>query len=910
MGLLPLSLNARDQATVRSIVAFLEGRLEEKETIEWALDIGSGDIDIVKRRAILHLLDWPGGVNLREPWLSAWWLIRESWKEPNANLRMLEVEVKKRLHSKGERSEALVSAIVDLVAPRLSIKAYGKWQLQFRNLPKRPKTFHDLFQATLTSGRVIDPASLGLQTLAEGEFIVSLANALDSAIMRGLDIARRIGWRGEDLLLNRVYYVAESKRDVGLGEPDKYSQGIAPSVKLLYEVVSRLVDIDCSAALTFISRWNQTDSPIHRRLWAAMARSRDSRIMSASEVGDFLLCLDHKVFWDAYSHPEIAELRARRFSEFDDATQKAITRRIRRRPPRNLWPKNAEADRVEEDRLKWVVRELKRIEVSGATLPRRDKILLESNIGCFPDLVKMNRSDEGFREPPKVQEVPINPDRSLDSLQGIDRLRALEQRLSAPRRGWDDDPAGQARDWLREEGNPVRVLEDIEPSLNSGAEFPTVWENFGHVHSPSVNQGQETHVRDLSAETRRVLILLAKLPNETLTEAIGGIAYWLSCWKEYVIAMPNWSAIWFRAWPLAVETTNAMQPPNEEPNLNVVVQSDSDGPYDLDTLNTPAGKLIGVFLAACPNLKEKPRPFDGPSDLGKVRDHVINASGRSGLIAKHRMVEALGYFLYADKEWTEKNLICPLRADDDRAQVLWHAVGRRTQFKDVLKIIGNDMVDRATDRQLDREIRRSLAFSLVIESLHALRKGRDSAVEQDRIPQMIRLLDDEVRTYCAEAITRFVSDLSEAGAQEADSLSPEHLFQSSVQPFLQHVWPQERSLASPGVSERFSRLPSIARGEFAEAVNTIERFLVPFDCWSMDEYGLYGDDDGTPKLSMIDDEAKAEALLRLLDRTIGTAENAVIPYGLGDALEQVRKVAPNLVRTPKYRRLETAARRV
>ena len=315
-----------------------------------------------------------------------------------------------------------------------------------------------------------------------------------------------------------------------------------------------------------------------------------------------------------------------------------------------------------------------------------------------------------------------------------------------------------------------------------------------------------------------------------------------------------------------------------------------------------------MFLAARPNLKENPRPFDSPSDLGKVRDHVINASGRSGLIAKHRVVEELRYFLYADKEWTEENLICPLRADDDRALALWPAVGRRTQFKDVLKIIGNDMVDRATDRRLDRETRSSLAFSLVIESLHALREGRDSAVEQDRIPQMIRLLDDEVRAYCVEALTRFVSDLSEE--KRADPPSPEYLFQAAAKPFLQ-VWPQERerSLASPGVSERFSRLPSIARGEFAEAVNTIERFLVPFDCWSMDEYGLYGDDDGTPKLSMIDDEAKAEALLRLLDRTIGTAENAVIPYGLGDALAQVRKVAPNLVRTPKYRRLETAARR-
>lgn len=72
---------------------------------------------------------------------------------------------------------------------------------------------------------------------------------------------------------------------------------------------------------------------------------------------------------------------------------------------------------------------------------------------------------------------------------------------------------------------------------------------------------------------------------------------------------------------------------------------------------------------------------------------------------------------------------------------------------------------------------------------------------------------------------------------------------------------------------------------------------------------MYGDDDGTPKLAMINDEAKAEALLRLLHLTVGTAENATIPYDLGDALAQVLGVAPNLARTPEYRRLETAARR-
>ena len=281
------------------------------------------------------------------------------------------------------------------------------------------------------------------------------------------------------------------------------------------------------------------------------------------------------------------------------------------------------------------------------------------------------------------------------------------------------------------------------------------------------------------------------------------------------------------------------------------------------------------------------------------------------------MIESLEYFLRADKEWTKKYLIHPLLADDTEVLTLWHAVGSsREPLKKVLKFIGHDMIKKTTDPRLDRERHSSLASILVREFLYARWKGQNPAVPQDHVQQMIRLLDDEVRTYCAEMITDFISCRSKASAQESDS--PEYLFKSAVKPFLRHVWPQERSLASPGISDRLSRLPSITRGQFAEAVNTIERFLVPFDCWAMIDYGLYGDDaikilkmneDETPKLAMIDDKAKAEALLLLLERTIGTAENAVVPDDLGDALEQVKKVAPNIAKSPKYRRLETAARR-
>ena len=117
-------------------------------------------------------------------------------------------------------------------------------------------------------------------------------------------------------------------------------------------------------------------------------------------------------------------------------------------------------------------------------------------------------------------------------------------------------------------------------------------------------------------------------------------------------------------------------------------------------------------------------------------------------------------------------------------------------------------------------------------------------------------------------------------------------------PFLRDVWPQERSLATPGVSGALADLPAASGDAFAEAVDAIARFLVPFECWSMVEYGFYGEEGQAKKLAIIDDESKAKALLRLLDLTIGASEGAVIPYDLTDALEQIRSIAPSLADAP------------
>ncbi|PDT29696.1 hypothetical protein CO660_12420 [Rhizobium sp. L9] len=913
-------LDPQDRDTFRTTIAFLHKRLAEQGTIDWALRLKPGQR--IERVAIEYLLSSPGAKDLRGPWATAWRLIEESWSS-----RVAEVgdgtaiyDIQARL-SGGDRSGAIVAAIVNLVAPRLKVEPIESWRWQFVKKPRSPKTFEHLISAGLTSGDLIDLNVLGLANITDIQFLKSLANALEAAVNHGLDIAGRTGWDEKRSflglgLLNRVHYTQAGRGAGDEQEPDAYHRGIAPSVKLLHAVVARIANLDPSSAQPFLLRWSLDGCPLHVRLWAAL--SRNSQLTSPERAGAFLLALDDRKFWDLHLFPEIAELRAARFGDLDTRTQKVIVKRIQKGPPRNHWPKKAETAKVKHARLYWAVRELKRIEVAGGQLPTSSKSWLDAHIVQFADLAAMT-SDEGFPEGATVRSVPSNPDDRYDALEGTARLRALESALSASRGGWDDDPAERANDWLQQPEKAALILGDFEVVGNGGDEFPKVWNRFGWAHSPRPPEPTGNAPRDLEDEAIRVLALLNQLSVETLSVAIEGISAWLDAWKKQIVAAPLGLLIWLRVWPIAVEATNIRPEKGDDVDLSVTARSIDDDrePMDLDTLNTPAGKLVGVFLAACPTLSPASQAFAVGSTERQMRDAVIASTGRSSLIARHRLIEALPYFLRTDPEWTQQHLIAPLLNDDGASLTLWRAIARRTHFTDVLKIIGGAMAERATDRRLGRETRRRLAFSIVIESLHAFRERRDPAVPNSRVQQMLRTLDDEVRASAANAIQQFVRELSAKAPEEgqADGEEPEiptaaaALFRSAAAPFLRDVWPQERSLATPGVSGALADLPATSREAFAEAVDTIARFLVPFECWSMVDYGLYGENNGEKKLALIDDEPKGKALLRLLDLTVGTSEGAVVPRDLTDALDQIREVAPVLVDAPAFRRLSTSARR-
>lgn len=903
-------LSEPDRDVFRATIAFAEKRLPERATIEWALGLGAKDT--AKRWALLEVLNHQRGRGLDDPWRTAWRVLEESWEHDHVEPEEShgKYEVADRVRS-GERTGSLVSRIVDLVRPYVKVAPLSKLDLHYRRVPRNPRNVQDLLSVSLESGEVVDPSEIALDAVVDVPFLLEVAHGLDAALTKGLDLGCRLVDYSEDKLwrigdLKRAHFVPESDRAEMEDEPDQFNTGIAPAAKLLYAVVARLHDLDATAGASISALWKHSKDAIHVRLWSAVARSPS--VATPADVGAFLQATNDSQFWDLHRFPEVAELRAVRFSSLSSPDQHAVIARLRRGPPSKHWPRNAHRERVAEARRYWSVRELRRIEVSGGSLEEPHVSWMKTQLAAFADLRAMSRIDEGFLGTSKASWIAPDPDERFDFLEGAERLDALEAALSSARGHWQDDPARRAADWLGAPGNAQKLVHDFE-ATEHGRAYPMVWDKFGWQHSP-IPETDAAQVPSNDPTADRVISLLETLPNETAQEAIQGLTRWLDTWQNRIADQAALVRVWLRLWPIAVQFTDSEQAADEEPSLSVVVRaSGREEPTDLDTLNTPAGRLVGVFLSACPSIPVMGgRPFDD-ANLRSMREAAIAATGRAGLIVRHRLIEQLAYFLKADSTWTKERLVEPLLEESDRSIVLWRAVARRTRFRDVLEIIGEPMALRASDTRLGRDSRRSLAFSVVVEALHALKEDREPAVSVPLVQQMLRSLDDEVRAHAANSVQRYVRDVSVSTSEVGAPDSPEAVFSVAAKPFLEEVWPQERSLSTPGVSRAFADLPYTCRECFAEAVAAVERFLVPFDAWSLMDYGLYGSSDERPKLSTIDTSAKAEALLLLLSSTISTSEDAVVPSDLATALSQIAEVSPLLRDSQLFRRLAALSRR-
>ena len=911
----------RDRAKVA--IAFLRGRLSSPAVLDWALRLEPGQL--AERMAVLDLLNGNAMEPIVEPYATAWRLLEESWsvrtveKHPFSIVRDIKARV-----AAGELSGALMTAIAELVAPYLEIKAPQERPWQPRKETSRPTSIHNLLSANLTS---ICPMrdlgswsiDIGITKISDPSFLNVLASTLMSVVDRGLYSVRSIYGDDEERRGNpgrvfRVYFVRSDDepnngRETGAtrAAPDAFNRGIAPAVKLLNAVVTRMASLDSRTGAAFAAPWRNSGSSIYRRLWAAAAC--DQELACSGDVGEVLMAAADVEFWNVRRYPEIAELRAIRFSDLDVHVQEAILQRLREGPPRALWPTTDGEPEVEAARRFWVARELRRIQIAGGVIPKEDGRWILEVMHEFPEL-EMMTADYGYSDPrvrPTWRESPRGAGR-LDESEGETRLRLLTDALSNEGNSGGDIGYATARDWIGEPQNALMVLSDLESVHSEADRFALVWDNFCSFHSLHSLQSAHKEQRNAAAEAQRMLRLLCGLSKSTLQRALEGVSNWLASWSVHVVRHEQGYKAWFLTWPIAVESTNAAEVGKEDVRSESPVSREV--PEDMRMRNTPTGKLVRIFLDALRARDDVRGLLGDDRQVEKMRDCVMGAPGYSRVIARALLTRELATCREAYPDWSKRNLLEPLLLDSDEAIVHWRAIASNWIGPETLEIIGDEIMKKVLDDRLDEGSRDDLVYCLVHEGLNAFGEGREPAVDLAGLSQMLRVADDQVRVDAAKAIMMHLLYRFEPkkGAAAAGKL-----FRATVKPFLRSVWPQERSLATPGISRQMVQIAPLAGDAFVEAVAEIERFLDPFASDSMLAYGFYdgdmADEMRTPQMSVtIDDDATAGALLRLLDRTIGDTTDAVYPEDLGVALERIQSVAPRLVAEPAFRRLSAILR--
>ncbi|WP_210339296.1 hypothetical protein [Bradyrhizobium arachidis] len=875
--------------------------MNDRSSIEWALELGSEHDE--ERLAIRHLIT-SAAVKMKEPFRSAWSWLLESWSAMPQTGPDTRYGLIARARQKSIDGDVL-RQVVDLVRPWPRIKRREDWSLYGGPaLPKVPRKLGDLVFISMTSGDLISLHDVGLEDITNVALADELADRLEAALLDGLHVAQRLGWtEGIDLTnseVRRVYHVsgfAGSEEDSGR-DPDAYRHGFAPVTKLLYEAIEVLARIDVENAKLRIVRWNASKWALFKRLWAALARNPN--LASAECLSKFLSDLTDKEFWKVAEYPEFAELRARRFSDLDEAAKLALETRIQRLPPKTLWTNKPVPKELERYRHIRAGIEFKRILAAPAQVSDISQAWIENIAAKYelPNVTTVDFDFEGTSSTRWMQEE----EETFEALDSASAVRNLENAFSKER--WGN--AGAAQVYL--ESHLSEILELFSASPELSANSPGVWGQVLRLSRPANQTSAPTEEATIQAELERgrafvILTLLNSVPERHLETMIDGLSGWIADWAGSLKGNPMFSALWLRAWPPAVDVTNKRGTPSKDDEVtDLLGERDSDLGERLATaaLNTPAGVMMTAFLRMCPNLNEVPHPFASGA-LRDMRDSAARATGATRLQVLHRFLSSLEYMRRADEAWTDQNLLDPLNNADGTEIEVWDAISRNPVLRyDTMLRIGERMAEVAHSSALPIETRARLGERVVYRVLLDKNDGREPSIPERVVQQMLRLGTDRLRAAGGRIAGVFI---------EADDRrsSREDRLRKVVVPFFETIWPLERTLASPSLSKELARLPAKSGTAFAEAVDAIARFLTPFDCWSLHDYGLYERDADGKNLREIIGEA-ASALLTLLDMTIGSEERAVHPLDLDRALVAIRGANPKLVRDTRYARLSALER--
>lgn len=864
---------------------FADGRLEDRELIEWALALGENQ---TTERDTLQELFEVRGPKVKEPYGLAWRCIFESWDRPATDDHAERYHLRREMQA-GATQRETVRLIVDAVAPVMKVEAVRHYNALSGEAPsKRPTKLRHLLWARISSGERLKPEDIGLAQEIRRDFLVELGAALGTAVLSGLNMARDIGAIDDDMdisnwQVHRVYFVSPDQFVQGGGEPDRHSDGFAPSTKLLSSVVDRLAALDVVAAKRIVQSWDIERWPLFRRLWAAAAR--DGSLVDGAALGSFLAGLRDEEFWWFSSYPEIAEVRAVRWNDLSVDSRTAIEKRLLKGEPKKLFPRGLTAEEKVEYGNGRIKTELGRIRHAGGVISPRATRNLNSG-GQDGDGGPPIAITHGFNPGVRMLSGRQTPGRDYSNSSRAELLAELATALASD--GWDNE-SQNASEYIAQ--NASIILDGLE-QRPTPAVARKVWQAFGYALRPKSRLGGNDTADDADTVAlpvmRRACALIVAERDEVLAGAVRGLSSFMSSWDRLLADDPNFLVAWMRLWGHAVADTIAGEP--------------FESPLADKVYNSAVGQLADALTGPFP-------PVSDQGDLERnppwsfIMDAIASAPGNAAIAARYVLLGNLAYLSAAAPDWTARNLIAPLHGLDYASveAELWESFANRWQpIPQITAPLVDDIVAAAIAADLPVTIRKDLAQVAVFAVLFDRAENRDPVFPVNLVAQILRMGGDAVRRSAVDAFEMFL--------RQDDTMPVAERFDVASAVF-DGVWPKEVTLNSASVSEELVQFAAAAGSRYADAVELVSPYLTPFKCWSILDFRVYDPTQRDNEFMLINDTSSAAAFLEILDKSVGDEDGAVIPHDLEDGLTHIAGIAPKLERDTRFQRLRTLARR-
>jgi hypothetical protein len=579
---------------------------------------------------------------------------------------------------------------------------------------------------------------------------------------------------------------------------DMRERGLAGYVISIKSLMQRLIAIDISAARNEILSWPVFADTVFTRLriWACSI----PELIPENEYSAIILGMSDDVFWDPYNRRDLLLVLASRWNKVGVETRTCIENRIRAGFKTSDDASNNDTEyllaRSILNRIHWLYQHGCNFSFDLETETRKLKLLA-------PDWNP--KQAEGGAKSLEVRTGWVGKDIDHSSLLDIPLNKVLTKAREINKnqgfRKSKDPYAGLART------HPLRALSTLTVATKK-KEYPEwAWRTF--LYSDSRKEDKSKFMA-LIAER------LYQCPDANIASFIRPASDWLNKVVEKLSAeYPN-------SYGKIVHKLIAVL--NEYPDVgtSALVRTKKEIDWLEESINSPTGVIAQTLLKEARVTtvqKQKKLPIDWLNDIQSLLALSEDQNRYALVIFSYRLV----WFYFYDHEWTERHLISALEGDQETQDAFWHGFlrGPAEFHPELFKSIKTKIIIQTKANKLSKTgLSEGLCGILLTGWLSKDDGDQGTYVSSDELRDTLIKADEKIRLAMLQVIRNTIK------RERKESIK---IISDKVISFFQSVWPRQKEVKSPLVSEKIFSIVFSDKNNFSKIAELTLPFLCPCD---------------------------------------------------------------------------------